>query len=122
MGATSGWKITAEYSSCGRVSASHFSLKTKFRQFRLVHLSEVPMKRFCSLCFVAAVLASAISRVAQGQGGSERLTQAQLNARAKAYNVAEIPWQPVATFIKLPNGMYLGQGVRAATTWKGHVV
>ena len=79
------------------------------------------MKRFCSLCFVAAVLASAMSLVAQGQGGSESLTPAQLNARAKAYNVAEIPWQPVANFIKLPTGMYLGESMGVATNSKGHV-
>jgi DNA-binding beta-propeller fold protein YncE len=78
------------------------------------------MKRYLSLCFVVALVASAISLVAQG-GGSESLTPAQLNARAKAYNVSEIPWQPVANFIKLPAGMYLGESMGVATNSKGHV-
>jgi DNA-binding beta-propeller fold protein YncE len=77
------------------------------------------MKRSLSLCFVVALVASAISLMAQG--GSESLTPAQLNARAKAYNVAEIPWQPVANFIKLPAGMYLGESMGVATNSKGHV-
>ena len=80
------------------------------------------MKRIYRLCFAIALIASAVSVVVvQGQVGSESLTPAQLNARAKAYNVAEIPWQPVANFIKLPTGMYLGESMGVATNSKGHV-
>src|SRR6266550_1423464 len=79
------------------------------------------MKRICSLCFAAALLASAVSVVVQGQGGSESLTPAQLNARAKAYNVGQIPYESVANFIKLPTGMYLGESMGVATNSKGHV-
>jgi DNA-binding beta-propeller fold protein YncE len=81
------------------------------------------MKRVCSVCFVAAVLASAISVVAQGPAamGSESLTPAQLNARAKAYNAPQIPMDPVLNFIKLPTGMYLGESMGVARNSKGHV-
>src|SRR5262245_33706881 len=79
------------------------------------------MKRIYSLCFVVALAVSAISPLVQAQGGSESLTPAQLNARAKAYNAPEISWQPVTGFIKLPTGMYLGESMGVATNSKGHV-
>ena len=82
------------------------------------------MKRYLSFCFVAAVLASAISVIAQGQaapGAGEGLTPAQLNARAKAYNAPQISIESVPNFIKLPAGMYLGESMGVATNSKGHV-
>jgi hypothetical protein len=86
------------------------------------------MKRYCSLCFVAIVLFCAISLVAQtpapaqtAAAGGEGLTPAQLNARAKAYSVAQIPIESVPNFIKLPTGMYLGESMGVARNSKGHV-
>jgi DNA-binding beta-propeller fold protein YncE len=79
------------------------------------------MKRICTLSFIVALVATAVTVVVQGQGASESLTPAQLNARAKAYNAPEIPMQPVTGFIKLPTGMYLGESMGVATNSKGHV-
>ena len=77
------------------------------------------MKR---LCLVNVVLLFAVSLVAQGpapdQGG---LTQAQLNARAKAQGVPEIPFTSAPDFLKLPVGLYLGEGIGVARNSKGHV-
>src|SRR5215510_773948 len=41
--------------------------------------------------------------------------------KAKAENVAEIPFQSVPTFLKLPPNLYLGEGIGVATNSKGHV-
>ncbi len=49
------------------------------------------------------------------------LTQAQLNARAKAQNVPEIAFDSVPNFLKLPPNMYLGEGIGVATNSKGHI-
>lgn len=52
---------------------------------------------------------------------TEALTQAQLNARAKAQNVPEIPFESVANFLKMPPNLYLGEGIGVATNSKGHI-
>jgi NHL repeat len=49
------------------------------------------------------------------------LTPAQLNARAKAQNVPEIPFESVPNFLKLPPNLYLGEGIGVATNSKGHI-
>lgn len=41
--------------------------------------------------------------------------------KAKAENVPEIPYQPVANLIKLPPGLYLGEAMGVATNSKGHI-
>ena len=41
--------------------------------------------------------------------------------KAKAQNVAEIPYTSVPNFLKLPPGEYLGESVGVATNSKGHV-
>src|SRR6266852_2312591 len=41
--------------------------------------------------------------------------------KAKAQNVAEIPYTSVPNFLKLPPGEYLGESVAVATNSKGHV-
>ena len=49
------------------------------------------------------------------------LTQAQMNAKAKAQNVPEIPFESVPNFLKLPPNLYLGEGIGVATNSKGHI-
>jgi len=55
---------------------------------------------------------------AQAPGG---LSQAQLNARAKAQGVSEIAFDSVPDFLKLPSGLYLGEGIGVARNSKGQV-
>jgi DNA-binding beta-propeller fold protein YncE len=73
------------------------------------------------LCLRGVVLLSA-GLLAQGpaapQGG---LTPAQMNARAKATGVPEIPFTSAPDFLKLPSGLYLGEGIGVARNSKGHV-
>ena len=69
-------------------------------------------------CLLAAALLAAI---AHAQPPSESLTPAQMNARAKAQNVPEIPFDSVPNFLKLPPNLYLGEGIGVATNSKGHV-
>src|SRR5215470_5788727 len=42
-------------------------------------------------------------------------------AKAKAQNVSEIPYDSVPNFLKLPAGLYLGEAIGVATNSKGHV-
>lgn len=49
------------------------------------------------------------------------LSPAQLRLKAKALNVPEIPYESVPNFLKLPPGLYLGEGIGVATNSKGHV-
>jgi DNA-binding beta-propeller fold protein YncE len=42
-------------------------------------------------------------------------------ARAKAQNVPEIPYESVPNFLKLPPNLYLGEAIGVATNSKGHV-
>src|SRR5579864_7493505 len=62
-----------------------------------------------------SILCAALPVVAQ------QLTPAQLNARAKAQNVPEIPFDSAPNFLKLPPNLYLGEGIGVATNSKGHV-
>ena len=71
------------------------------------------------ICLIWAALACAVPQFAQTP--AEGLTQAQLNARAKAQNVPEIPFDSVPNFLKLPPNLYLGEGIGVATNSKGHV-
>ena len=48
-------------------------------------------------------------------------TPAQVNARAKAQNVPEIPFESVPNFLKFPANLYMGEGIGVATNSKGHV-
>jgi hypothetical protein len=67
---------------------------------------------FAALLFVAPQFA---------QPPVEGLTPAQLAARAKAQNVAEIPFDSAPNFLKLPPNLYLGEGIGVATNSKGHI-
>src|SRR5208283_4258898 len=66
---------------------------------------------------LVAVLAMGAAGLMHGQ----TLTQAQMNAKAKAENVPEIPYESVPNFLKLPPNLYLGEGIGVATNSKGHV-
>ena len=73
------------------------------------------------LCLLGVVLLSA-GLLAQGPAANDAgLTQAQLNARAKATGVPEIPFTSAPDFLKLPTGLYLGEGIGVARNSKGHV-
>jgi sugar lactone lactonase YvrE len=64
------------------------------------------MRRFLASCLVAAT-ALAGSALAQ--------------AKAKAENVPEIPYESVPNYLKLPPGLYLGEAMGVATNSKGHL-
>ena len=42
-------------------------------------------------------------------------------SKAKVQNVPEIPYDSVANALKLPDNLYLGEGIGVATNSKGHV-
>src|SRR6202162_626492 len=77
------------------------------------------MKRSPKFCLLAAMLLFASSGFAQTPAGG--LTPAQMNAKAKAQNVPEIPFDSVPNFLKLPPNLFLGEGIGVATNSKGHV-
>src|SRR5436190_15620721 len=69
--------------------------------------------RRVAVCATLGLLLSAGSAFAQfGVGGSP--------AKAKA-TAPEIPYESVPNFIKMPAGLYLGEGIGVATNSKGHV-
>ena len=76
-----------------------------------------PMKTRPLSCLFAAGLLLATVSFAQ----TPALTRAQQAAKAKAENVPEIPFETVPNFLKLPAGLYLGEGIGVATNSKGHV-
>jgi DNA-binding beta-propeller fold protein YncE len=63
--------------------------------------------------------ATLVALHAQAPAAGE-LTRAQQRAKAKATNVPEIPYEVVPNFIKMPKGLYLGEGIGVATNSKGH--
>src|SRR3954452_6529111 len=52
---------------------------------------------------------------------AEDLSPAQKNAKAKARDVPEIPFDSAPNFLKLPANLYLGEGIGVATNSKGHI-
>src|ERR1700676_3682063 len=62
-----------------------------------------------------SILCAALSALAQ------QLTPAQMNAKAKAQNVPEIPFDSAPNFLKLPPNLYLGEGIGVATNSRGHI-
>jgi NHL repeat len=79
------------------------------------------MRRCQSFCLAVVVLLSVRPYFAQTTGPAEGLTQAQINAKAKAQNVPEIPFESTPNFLKMPAGLYMGEGIGVATNSKGHV-
>jgi len=77
------------------------------------------MKRFQSYSLLAAVVLFTRPDFAQAPAGA--LTPAQMNAKAKAQNVPEIPFDSVPNFLKLPPNLFLGEGIGVATNSKGHI-
>jgi len=70
---------------------------------------------------LAFVLCCVVPLLLSAQATSEGLTPAQLNARAKAQNVPEIPYESIPNFLKLPQNLFLGEGIGVATNSKGHI-
>src|SRR6266516_158137 len=70
-----------------------------------------------SFCFAVLLVMTSRLPFAQNEG----LTQAQINARAKAQNVPDIPFESTPNFLKLPPNLYLGEGIGVATNSKGHI-
>ena len=83
------------------------------------------MRRCLTGCLPVIVLLMATTAFAQGQpqiaSPNTTPTPAQLGQKAKAQNVPEIPYESVPNFIKLPDNLYLGEGIGVATNSKGHV-
>ena len=79
------------------------------------------MMRKCRGCGFLLALLFAAPLFAQTPARSDGLTQAQINARAKAQNVPEIPFESVPNFLKFPANLYMGEGIGVATNSKGHV-
>ena len=69
------------------------------------------MRRFIASAAVVGLLLCAAPAFAQGGGGP---------AKAKA-TTPEIPFDSPPNFLKLPPGLYMGEGVGVATNSKGHV-
>src|SRR4249920_3888835 len=65
------------------------------------------MRRCLTSCFVVGLVLSAGHASAQ--------------ARAKAQNVPEIPYESVPNFLKMPPGLYMGEAMGVATNSKGHI-
>ena len=63
--------------------------------------------RRVQICLAVAVLLTALPLYAQ--------------SKAKVQNVPEIPFDSVANALKLPDNLYLGEGIGVATNSKGHV-
>ena len=64
------------------------------------------MRRFQG-CLAVVVLLTASPLLAQ--------------SKAKAQNVPEIPYDSAPNFLKLPDNLYMGEGIGVATNSKGHV-
>ena len=57
----------------------------------------------------------------QSAGSNLQPTPKQLEQKAKAQGVPEIPYESVPNFIKMPQDLYLGEAMGVATNSKGHV-
>jgi hypothetical protein len=79
------------------------------------------MTRNCRRSGFLLALLFAAPLFAQAPARSDALTQAQINARAKAQNVPEIPFESAPNFLKFPANLYMGEGIGVATNSKGHV-
>jgi hypothetical protein len=78
------------------------------------------MMKKCRGCGFLSALLFAAPLFAQTTAWSD-LTQAQINARAQAQDVPEIPFESVPNFLKFPANLYMGEGIGVATNSKGHV-
>jgi hypothetical protein len=54
-------------------------------------------------------------------GAAAALSAGLAFGQAKAKNVPEIPFESAPNFLKLPAGLYLGEGIGVATNSKGHI-
>src|SRR4051794_30797931 len=76
------------------------------------------MKRTKTTSLIAAVL---IAASLFAQAPAQTLSPAAQAAKAKVQNVPEIPYAWVPNFLKMPRGLYWGEGIGTATTSKGHI-
>jgi hypothetical protein len=78
------------------------------------------MRRLAGIAFSVAVLGAAFSALAQSASApAPAATASALSAAAKAAKA--IPYDSVADFLKLPNGVYLGEVAGVATNSQGHI-
>lgn len=71
------------------------------------------MKRYLVFCFVVAALLNAGPLFAQANP-AEQFAKAHATAR-------EIPYESVPNFLKMPTGVYMGEGIGVATNSKGNI-
>jgi len=76
------------------------------------------MKRTKTTNLIAAVL---IAAPLFAQAPAQTLSPAAQAAKAKVQNVPEIPYDSVPNFLKMPPGLYMGEGIGIATNSKGHI-
>src|SRR5215831_6195706 len=74
----------------------------------------------CNKTWLIVGLSAALAS-AQAPPGAQGLSPAALATRAKVQNVPEIPYESVPNFLKLPQNLYLGEGIGIATNSKGHI-
>src|SRR5260370_15813804 len=83
-------------------------------------VNEVLMKSLLQFCCAAVVLLFALANFARAQTQTAGLTPAQMNAKAKAQNVPEIPFDSAPNFLKLPPNLYLGESIGVASNSQRH--
>jgi len=72
------------------------------------------MKRYLAFCFVIAALLFMGPLSAQAPNPAEQYAKAFATAK-------EIPYESVPNFLKMPAGVYMGEGIGVATNSKGNV-
>src|SRR6266850_3987143 len=102
-----------EHIQCPAPSPSRTARAVRFggpripaRKRQLARCGGSNMRRF-QVCLAVVVLLTALPLYAQ--------------SKAKVQNVPEIPFDSVANALKLPDNLYLGEGIGVATNSKGHV-
>lgn len=84
-----------------------------------------PPSRFGRKIKLLALIADTIvlSSIVHSQSAGPNLqpTEQQLKQKARVQNVAEIPYESVPGFFKLPPGLYIGEAMGVATNSKGHI-
>jgi len=73
------------------------------------------------LAFLATIACAAAPAVAPSASPSLDPTPKQLEQKAKATGVPDIPYESVPNFIKMPDNLYLGENMGVATNSKGHL-
>ena len=74
-----------------------------------------------AITWIAGVILFPAIMHAQSASPNLQPTAQQLTQKAKIQNVAEIPYESVPGFFKMPPGLYLGEAMGVATNSKGHI-